>query len=246
MRPLSAADLLSAWERGLGRSPVERALTLLCAAWPETAPEELARLSIGRRDAVLLTLRAWSFGEAIAGVAACPACAELLEVACSVADLRTEVADESPGELSAIVDEFEVRFRLPDSCDLAVVATAPDLAVARRRLFERCVVAVQRDGVPAGAGAAQVPEAVVEAVATRMGEADPQADVRLALRCPACAHQWEEVFDIVSFFWNELEAWAYRLLHDVHTLASAYGWGEAEILAMSAWRRQAYLELING
>src|SRR5437868_5863916 len=50
MRPLSVTELLAAWERGLDVPPTERALTLLAACSTE-APDALARLSIGRRDA---------------------------------------------------------------------------------------------------------------------------------------------------------------------------------------------------
>ena len=34
-----------------------------------------------------------------------------------------------------------------------------------------------------------------------------------------------------------------RILREVHTLAAAYGWSEAEILALSPARRRVYLEL---
>jgi hypothetical protein len=79
-----------------------------------------------------------------------------------------------------------------------------------------------------------------------MVQADPQADVQLALTCPACGHQWEATFDIASFFWSEIDSWAHRILREVHTLASAYGWREADILAMSPQRRQLYLEMVSG
>jgi len=72
---------------------------------------------------------------------------------------------------------------------------------------------------------------------------DPQADLQLAMVCPQCAHRWTTTFDIASFFWTELNAWALRLLREVHTLASVYGWSEAEILDLSPTRRKAYLEM---
>jgi hypothetical protein len=34
-------------------------------------------------------------------------------------------------------------------------------------------------------------------------------------------------------------------MRQVHTLALAYGWREIDILAMSSWRRQAYLEMLS-
>ena len=41
-------------------------------------------------------------------------------------------------------------------------------------------------------------------------------------------------------------AWAVRLLGEVHELASAYGWREHDVLALSPWRRQAYLQMVRG
>ena len=79
----------------------------------------------------------------------------------------------------------------------------------------------------------------------QMALADPQADVQLNLSCPACNHHWQSVFDIVSFFWSEIHAWAQRTLREIHALASAYGWREADILALSPRRRQLYLEMIG-
>ena len=78
-----------------------------------------------------------------------------------------------------------------------------------------------------------------------MAEVDPQADVQMDLTCPACGHQWQALFDIESFFWREISAWANRILREVHALASAYGWRESDILSMSTWRRQTYLNLIG-
>jgi hypothetical protein len=78
-----------------------------------------------------------------------------------------------------------------------------------------------------------------------MAEADPQADIQLAISCAACSHHWRTTFDIVSFFWSEIEVWARRLLCEVHILASAYGWHEREILGLGPVRRQLYLEMLG-
>jgi hypothetical protein len=85
----------------------------------------------------------------------------------------------------------------------------------------------------------------MDEIVGHMAQADPQADVQLALCCPRCSHEWQEVFDIVSFFWSEISAWTARILREVHTLACAYGWREADILAMSPGRRQCYLEMLG-
>jgi hypothetical protein len=51
--------------------------------------------------------------------------------------------------------------------------------------------------------------------------------------------------DPLSFLWHELEQWARQTLAAVHRLAGAYGWREQDILALSAKRRQIYLEMIG-
>ena len=77
-------------------------------------------------------------------------------------------------------------------------------------------------------------------------QTDPYAEVTLAMSCASCDHRWQGDFDISSFFWSEIEAWAARILHEVHILASTYGWREHDILALSPRRRQIYLEMAGG
>ena len=62
MRALSTRELLDVWERGLAHDDERWALLVLEVACPESTAEELERLSIGERDARLLSLREWSFG----------------------------------------------------------------------------------------------------------------------------------------------------------------------------------------
>ena len=74
---------------------------------------------------------------------------------------------------------------------------------------------------------------------------DPLAETLVNLRCAECGHQWEEELDIAAWLWVEIEARARRLLFDVHTLATAYGWSEHEILSLSEPRRTLYLEMVQ-
>jgi hypothetical protein len=244
MQPLSAAQLLDAWERGRAKSLPERALLLLAAACPLTPAEELGRLRIGQRDARLLTLREWTFGSCLVGLANCPDCGERVEAAFDAADIRAAAESETAEVLALGVADHAVRFRLPSSLDLLAVAASQDLETARRTLFERCLVAALRRDEPVAA--AELPTEVVQAVMAGMAAADPQADVQLALSCPACGRQWLMAFDIVAFFWSEVQTWAQRILREVHVLATAYGWREADILALSPQRRQIYLDMVSG
>lgn len=240
MRPLSAHDLLGVWEVGEDRHPIDRALILLSAACPELAWDDLAALSVGERDARLLTLRELTSGPTLNGFAECPRCAERLEFDVAVADLRVAAgSDAAEGTWELVMGDLELRFRLPNSRDLAAVANCGDEVSARSLLVQRCVSPANGGGTPI----AELPAEITARLAERMAERDPQAEVLLDLRCPTCDHTWQTLFDIVAFFWAELAAQARRLLREVHALARAYGWREADILSMSARRRQIYLEL---
>jgi hypothetical protein len=79
-----------------------------------------------------------------------------------------------------------------------------------------------------------------------MEAVDPQALVGVSMQCPDCGHGWDARFDIWTFLWEEVEARSRALLMDVHALARAYGWSEADVLGLPEARRRAYLELVVG
>jgi hypothetical protein len=243
MRVLSVPELLGVWERGLTEGPVDRALTLLSAASPETSRDELARLSIGRRDASLMTLREWIFGSQLVSVVVCPGCGQRPELNFNVSDVRVSSAPEWTTELAMAVSDYELQFRPPNSLDLAAVSGQPGVASHRQLLFERCLIAARRNGEPTTPD--RLPAEVIDAVAKYLAQTDPQADVQLDISCPFCGERWQAAFDIVTFFWREIEAWAHRILREVDALASAYGWSEHDILALSPARRQFYLEMVG-
>jgi hypothetical protein len=266
MRALSAADLLTVWERAAHDGPIQRALALLSAACPECNEASLARVSIGRRDALLLHLRESTFGPRLTGIVRCATCDEPIELAVLAADLASQGAAHAraaiahPGKPSVAakmaasdvdvdeaadveIDGYTLRVRPPNSADM-LAASHADLARARVELLRRCVLSVRRDGMVSKAQA--LPESVLSGVEQHLAHVDPQADLRLRLTCPACGQLTTTVLDIVSFFWREIDAWACRMLREVHTLASAYGWTEEAILALTPLRRQCYLELVGG
>lgn len=235
MRALSATELLDVWEQGFNQPLLQRALTLLAAGCPEVPPDELAQLSIGQRDAGLLALRELTFGPQCSAVATCPMCSEKSELEFLTSNFQSEGVFEAPPEMELKLDGFELCFRLPTSADLAAVGNPGEGVSSREMLLDRCLLAGEKP-LPAG---------VAAAVIEKMARSDPLADIQLALTCASCGYGWPAMFDVVSFFWSEIHAWAMRLLRDVHLLASAYGWSEADILALSAARRQAYLEMVT-
>ena len=244
MKKLSTSELLEVWERGLSHPPSDWALMVLCTSCPEASWESHARMSIGRRDARLLKLREQTFGPTMQGLCDCPRCGEQMEMSLDVADILLDGQAEAEEAQLLALHGFDVRYRLPNSLDLAAVAEIGDKAAARKTLFQRCLVEVRSRDEDVHPDA--LPVSVTDAVEERIALADAQADIQLNLTCPGCNHTWQTTFDIVTFFRQELNTWAHRLLHDVHTLAAAYGWSEDAILALSSTRRQAYLEMVTG
>lgn len=228
------AALLDVWERGGPLSSGRRALALLATA---TGEGGLEGLSIGDRDADLLSLRERLFGPHVTAVVACPSCGERQELSFGVDDMRAPRPEPAP-ELSVTVDGVEARFRLPTTADLDDLDRVADgdADAAAEALLRRCVFAVSGDGPP-------LAPALVAAIEDRMAAADPQADVQLALCCDGCGCAWNAPFDIAAFLWSELDAWAWRLVADVDQLARTYGWTERDVLALSPQRRRIYLEV---
>lgn len=244
MRPLTAHDLIHIWERGQDRHTFDRALLLLAPAFPEMSWEELATLTVGQRNTGLFLLRSRMFGFALHACAECPSCACRLEFSIDARDLcPADRMAQAEAKQSLIHDGVEVFFRPLDSRDLAAVVHCKDVATARAMLIESCVLVARDDEKTLPAS--DLVESAVTALAERAAHGDPQAETLLSLKCPDCAHDWSMLFDIASFFWTEISAEVKRLLHEVHTLARAYGWIEQDILSMSAARRQIYLEMAS-
>ena len=243
MRVLTTGELLHFWEEGLLLDPVDRALSLLALACAESPPEALAKLTIGQRDGRLLTLREWTFGRRLESLVTCPQCDQRVELNFDAADVRASSKVPVPEAIVLNLEGYELSVRLPNSEDVAALKEEPLVEQKRRTLFNRCLVQASLNGQPVQTG--QMSAETLTVVAGRLAEADPQADVQLNVCCPFCGKTWDTAFDIMSFFWNEIEAWACRVLHDVHMLAGAYGWSEREVLGLSPTRRQMYLEMVS-
>ncbi len=235
--------MLELWEKGLKQPLAYRALTLLAAALPDKSFKQLAALPIGKRNIQLMELRQHLFGSELASIVNCTACDEMLELNITLNDLLQELVTDVPvTNLHKHIKDYEVSFRLPNSLDLLNLPSE-DLSLGQHHLLKRCVIQAKHKDKEVTA--ANLPNEVVEALGHSMSEADPQALIQINMSCPNCQHNWITSLDIASYLWTEIEQWAKRLLQEVHRLASVYHWSEADIVNMSPWRRQAYLELIS-
>jgi hypothetical protein len=242
MRPLSAAGILEAWERGQARRPFERGLAMLAVAHPDEAWDSLADLPIGNMDMRLLSLREVSLGGVLHAFVQCPVCGGELTFELRAEDLRGETPPPESGETYELRGgAMSSRFRLPTTLDFVDLPFSADVGAVRRHLARRCVLEVERDGLPLDLDA--LPSELIDEISEEMSRCDPQAHTVINMTCPACDHHWSGLFDIATFLWAEIASLASRLLGEVDVLARAYGWREADILGLSASRREAYLQL---
>jgi len=228
--------LLTVWEQGTQRHPVDRALLLFSLARPEAPAERLADLPLGTRNAALMELQSAYFGARLPSWLDCPACGERMEFELDAAQLPPIEAE--------IVDSIEVgghRFQRPTSRHLARLASCNDEPeIAARQLLLDCAQAA--DVLPQDE--ASLAE-LLQHAETAIEAADPWINIALDVCCPACGQKDVADFDIASYLWNEIEQRARRLLDEIHALAQAYGWAETDILALSETRRAAYLAKVQ-
>ncbi|HEY6886226.1 MAG TPA: hypothetical protein VI300_00565 [Solirubrobacter sp.] len=228
--PLSDRDLLELLDAASQRAPGELALAFVADPGCSVAEVDVAMLDLHERR----------FGRKLEAVTTCDACDEALEFALDLAALRP--GSRAGADRRLVAAGCEIEFRLPSAVDLAAAGREPDVTTARALLLDRCVVAAWRDGKPIPAAA--LPPAAISALADRLAEQDPLGGSRVVIACAACGARGEPTVDLVWFVGRELEAEGDRIAGEVHTLASAYGWTEDEILRLSCARRNRYLELV--
>lgn len=229
MSALDPATLLSIWEHGLARHPLDRALLLLTLASPETPVDALADVPLGQRNQLLVSLRERLFGKSLELTAECPACRERMEF---------PLPPEALPEKALATGSIEVgglNFQLPTTRHLAGISKLGDADEAARALLRACA------STPEALPVDEQLDTLLAEVEARLDEADPWAELSIALTCPVCEHQDKVLFDPGSVLWDALDGEAQHLLDEVHLLASRYGWSEAEILKLSSMRRNAYL-----
>jgi hypothetical protein len=190
-------------------------------------------------DALLLLMRRVLVAEIISGKVSCPnpECGEQVEVAFGAGDYvshhepvraRGVVELEEDGWFGFDDERSDVEFRLPRCRDLVELAAVADPA---RELVRRCVR----------------PEAVSARVLRRVERAmeslAPLFAHDLDASCPECGCTLTVHFDPQCFCLVELRRRSLSVYADVHLIASAYHWSEAEILALPRQRRRAYAEI---
>jgi hypothetical protein len=257
LRPLNSSDEVFVVEAGEALSPARRTTALLSRCLERLGPlespvgaEQIGSLTVGDREALLLHLRRLTLGEKVRCVLSCPEleCGEKLDLDLDVGELLLPPYPYARRHYETTVAEngtsYRVRFRLPTGADQESVETVArrDAGEAAGSVLERCVEDVVSEG---GEALEDLPPIVAEQLPDVMADLDPQAELRLALTCPACRSGFSALLDAGTYFFQELEGETRHLYREVHTLALYYHWSEAEIMAMSNHKRGLYLGLLE-
>jgi hypothetical protein len=235
-------ELLELWDRVGAVAPSRRADALAAACSPKRTPTELANMALGQRDRLLLSLLAANFTPSVEGVVDCTGCAAPVEVEICCADL---LDTEPPGAPQPFgYHGWWIRWRLPTAADLIAAHRLGAPADAPTFLLHRCVLDV------CGPTELETLDDLPDVVRVRLVETiaahDPLTDVELDVLCPTCGRHQHVGLDVATLVWHEINWRAGELIRDVDALAHAYGWTEADVLALSPRRRRAYLELADG
>jgi hypothetical protein len=208
---------------------------------PVAASDTLARAvdpdgrSLARRDAALLAIHRERFGEVLRCAGQCPSCGTALELELPLTELIPASVPETG--LRIVHDGIEIEYRLPSRVDLLAVAD-------ERTLAERCVIAARRVADGAAIDAASLPMSALARMGEAMAELHPAAGLLVDVTCEVCGGRWDAGLDVARFVAARARVDAMRVIAEVHALAGAYGWTEAEVLAVPRPRRRRYLELV--
>ena len=222
---LTSNGILTAWETGWRRRPLDRAIVILWAAGVQGDP---AALALTERDRILLDIRASTFGSQLIALATCPGCGEDHEIELETKTLVNALTIDEPETID--VGGVSLSIRPINSYDLA----------AASQLSEEQIPTLLRKRL---AGRETVPGKLQLALDKHIETYEEKAELTTRLTCVACESVWKEVLDVASLLWAEIEAAAIRLFGEVAEIAAALGWSEREILSLSDPRRQVYLKL---
>ena len=194
-------------------------------------------------ETALLGLRRFLFGDKVTCLFRdnSHACGERMELAFSITSFledarpRThrgvERVPETPGWFRLTASAATaLRFRLPLVEDQLAVLDQPH---AMTLLARRCI-----DFTRLSVRTITRVEQVMEAMA-------PPVSRPLTGKCPGCGEPVIVSLHVARLIMDELQSSATGVHEQIHTIAAAYHWGEADILALPQRRRRAYAEIIQ-
>jgi hypothetical protein len=237
LRSLTGADemVLDPADPGAGNVLLSR--LLMAAPGATVEPEHLPALTIADRDRLLAAVYRKEFGDEIDGVVPCRYCGDKFEFNFSLSTLIAHLSED--GGVGADRPDTEgfytagerFRFRPPTVRDLDEVAGLP-AEKAMTVLVDRCL-AEAADTV-----ACTTLQAAMERVA-------PILSLDIETTCPHCAAVQSLAFSLEHYLLQALAQERRFLMHEIHRLATSYGWGLRDILGLSREDRRSLVRHVE-
>lgn len=199
--------------------------------------------SVAARLQGLLAIGCETAGARTTAVATCsrPGCGEHIELELALTDFALDppagIDWQTPHRQAA-------RVRLPSGSDQLAwfhhhrAGNTADPAWLARRLIVSLDAELPAETWP-------LPSSWLAALGTALADADPLTALTVAAHCPACATELAIAVDLEYLLLDLCRRRQRALLDDIHQLAGAYHWSEADIVALPAWRRARYLSRIH-
>ena len=207
--------------------------------------------SVAARLQGLLAVAYATAGAYTTAVATCsrPGCGERIELELALAGFALDTPDSIDWQTP---QRHTARVRLPSGSDQLAwfhqqragydagydAGHDADSAWLARRL----IVSLDAD-LPALSW--PLPSSWIASLGTALADADPLTALTVAAHCPACATELAVAVDLEYLLLDGCRRRQRALLDDIHHLAGAYHWSEADIVALPAWRRARYLSRIH-
>jgi hypothetical protein len=196
---------------------------------------------VGDRVAALMAIAALTGGGTLSIAVQCPAqaCRDELELEITWDEIRAVAATTADGPFEVDADGLRYVMRRPTALDQEawVIALSRGDQLDAGTVVSRLVVDGPLD---------RLTDARVAALEAALNEHDPLVTFEVSVVCSTCGVTTPRELSLVAVGAAVLRAQQAALLDDIHYLAHAYGWSEAAILAIPAWRREAYRSRIAG
>jgi hypothetical protein len=233
-----AAVLLTAWEQASAVPTCAVGPILLHQAGLVEDVGDALDLPLADAAALVARLYTQTFGDDVEAVVGCPGCGEQLEVALPLDRLARAPDGPASTGVPGPDDGADLVVRCPTTRDLLAAGAT---AEPEGTLLARCLSAAT--GEPVDPASLEGPRrAAVDAAAEQLAGA---AAAVLRTRCPACDDELRVDVDVAALLWQRIGGEVPAVLAEVAELSAAFGWREADVLAMSEVRRAAYLALVR-
>ncbi len=217
---------------------------------PELGEETRGAATLDRRLRALLQIVRETQGDRLTWMADCanPDCGHDMELELSVSQLLSTPEPAERFAWSAVPD-CTLELRLPTGHDQIEwrLATATDADVEGEGLALRLATALVSsvNGQPPPSDWS-LPDEWLPALDAVFRERDALASLELQVSCPWCGNESALEPDLEALALTRLAAEQKRVLEEIHQLASAYHWTEADVLALPRRRRSFYLARTGG